>query len=403
MSNRISPEKQKRIDYENQFINFEFIDLTSKMILDELEVWANENIYKLIGGTLTVDRPMSDSVNACAIVDPSRPLNAMIKINMGMIREIYRDSFIFPTFCEKFANDSPNIKQLNEEFNNLGFTFDAGLPYIPVEKRNEFYHMIKGVFVGKGKHFTEDATTSRCMYFEVALAWVFFHELSHLVQCHYRLRNQLASENNLIEFYEIREASESSEENSYDQAREVLADMEGIELTLKYMIQKDIFTSGSLYIFMCALGCMFNRFYNGYDEKITIGNSTHPHPIVRNEFSTAYIANAASQKLVEMKYAENHESVAVAIVYLSVRASLLSGIFWGWRYEDQGDGTLTSFMKYSSNHNVEQRKACCSSIEEAMNKQLITIAGNHLMKDNFLSSLAKMESFFDRPGANKES
>jgi hypothetical protein len=401
MSSRISSEKQKRIAHENQFMNFEFIDMTSKFILDELEAWANMNVFNPVGGILTVERPMDESVNACAAVDPSSPMNGTIKINMGMIREIYRDSFTFPLFSEQFANDSSNIKSLNKEFKNLGFTFDAGLPKIPDAKRNKFYHLIKNALVGKSVRFTEDAIAARCMYYELALVWVFFHELSHLVQCHYRLRSQLVSESNLLEFYEIRDTSDDSEENGYDQAREVLADMEGIDLTIKYMIRKDIFTSGSLYIFMCALGCMFNRFYNGYDEVVSVGNGTHPHPIVRNEFSTAYITNAACQKLLEMKYTESHESVAIAIAYLSVRASLVSGIFWGWRYEDVEEGALTSFMKFSSHENAQQRKECCSIIEQGMNKQLVTIAGNHLMKENFLSTLAQMESFFIRPGSNQ--
>lgn len=400
MANRISPEKQRRIDYENQFMNFEFIDLTSKLILDELTAWANENIFKPIGGTLTVNRPMNESVNACAIVDQKSPMNGTILINMGMIREIYRDSFTFPPYCEQFVKDSDNLKWLNEEFKCREFTFETGLPEIPEKNRNAFFHLIKDIFVGKDERFTEAATAARCMYYEVALAWVFFHELSHLVQCHYKLRKNIGS-NGIVEFYEIRDESADAEENAYDQAREVLADMEGIDLTLKYMIRKDIFTSGSLYIFMCALGCMFNRFYNGYDELITIGKGTHPHPIVRSEFATSFILNSASQKLLDLKYAEDYEGVAVALTYLSVRASVFSGVFWGWRYEDMEEGALTSFMKFSSQYNVKQRKACCLEIERSMNQQLVTIAGNHLMKENFLSSLARMKSFFDRPGANQ--
>lgn len=33
-----------------------------------------------------------------------------------------------------------------------------------------------------------------------------------------------------------------------------------------------------------------------------------------------------------------------------------------------------------------------------MNNQLVTIAGNHLMKDNFLSALSQMNSFFSQNG-----
>lgn len=396
MSSRISPEKQKRIDFESQFINFEMIDLLSKTVLDELGAWANENIYKPLGGTLTVQRPINESVNACAIVNPKNPLEAVIKINMGMIREIYRDSFVFPPFSEQFVKDSPNVKDLNAEFRNLGFTFDSGLPVIPRDKRNALYFALEQVYVGKNERFTEDAVACRCMYFEIALAWVFFHELSHLVQCHYRLRNQLSANTDLVEFYEMNSSGASPEENSKEQSREILADMEGIDLTLKYMIRKGVFNSGALYIFMCALGCLFNRFYNGYPEKIDIGTGSHPHPIIRHEFAVAFITNAISQKLIDMGYAKNKEGVAIAIVYLSVRANLLSGVYWGWRYEDQDKEGLTSFMKYSSTHDHEPREACCLALEVEINKQLVTIAANHLMPDNFLASLSQMKSFFGR-------
>lgn len=394
MSDRISPEKQQRIDFESQFIKFEMIDLLSKTILDELECWANENIFKPLGGNLTVQRPLNESVNACAIANPKRPVEAVIKINMGMIREIYRDSFVFPPFSEQFVKDSSNVADLNAQFRNLGFTFGSGLPVIPRNKRNAFYFSFEEVYVGKNERFTEDATACRCMYFEVALAWVFFHELSHLVQCHYKLKNQLSADTDFIEFYELNSSDSSSEENSREQSREILADMEGIDLTLKYMIRKDIFSAGALYIFMCALGCLYNRFYNGYPEKIDIGQGSHPHPIIRHEFSVAFIANAISQKLIEMGYAKDKESVGIAIVYLSVRANLLSGIYWGWRYEDRDKGGLTSFMKYSTTHDHESRNACCLALEVEMNNQLVTIASNHLMRDNFLASLSQMKSFF---------
>lgn len=396
MSDRISPEKQKRIDFESQFIKFEMIDLLSKTILDELESWANEKIFKPLGGNLTVQRPLNESVNACAIANPKKPVEAVIKINMGMIREIYRDSFVFPPFSEQFVKDSANVADLNSEFRNLGFTFGSGLPEIPRNKRNALYFPFEEVYVGKNERFTEDATACRCMYFEVALAWVFFHELSHLVQCHYKLKSQLSAEADSIEFYELNSSSSGPEESSREQSREILADMEGIDLTLKYMIRKDIFSSGALYIFMCALGCLYNRFYNGYPEKIDIGQGSHPHPIIRHEFSVAFITNAISQKLIEMGYAKDKESVGIALVYLSVRANLLSGIYWGWRYEDQEKGGLTSFMKYSTTHDHEPRKACCLALEVEMNKQLVTIASNHLMHDNFLSSLSQMKSFFSQ-------
>jgi len=398
MSNRISPEKQQRIDFESQFIKFEMIDTLSKTILDELEAWANKTIYKPLGGVLRVERPLTESVNACAGINPNAPLEAIIKINMGMIREIYRDSFVFPPFSEQFVKDSDCIRDLNKQFGNLGFTFDSGLPVIQDKKRNNLYHLAKDVYVGKGGRFTEDATACRFMYFEIALAWVFFHELSHLVQCHYRLKNQPSANAGLIEYYEITSSTESPEENSKEQSREILADMEGIDLTLKYMIRKNIFSSGALYVFMCALGCLFNRFYNGYSEKIDIGTGSHPHPIIRNEFSVAFITNSISKKLIEMGYAKDKPSVDIAIVYLSIRASLLSGIYWGWRYEDQQDGALTSFMKYSTTHDPEPRKACCLALEMAMNNQLVAIAGNHLMKENFLNVLSQMKSFFSQNG-----
>lgn len=98
MPDRISPEKQQRIDFESQFIKFEMIDLLSKTILDELECWANENIFKPLGGNLTVQRPLNESVNACAIANPKRPVEAVIKINMGMISGDIPGFFCFSSF-----------------------------------------------------------------------------------------------------------------------------------------------------------------------------------------------------------------------------------------------------------------------------------------------------------------
>lgn len=395
MSTRSSPEKMRRIDYESQFIDFQVIDMFSEAILEPLTLWANENIYKPQGGTLSLERPFNESANACASVDRRRPLHGTIKINMGMIKEIYRDSFVFPLFSEQFVLDSPNISDLNTQFGNQSFTFSAGLPELPESRRSELYKTFKDAIAGTHPRWTDNVVAARFMYFEITLVWVFFHELSHLIQCHYLLKPQApTATSSLVEHYEMRSNASDPAENLKEQAREVLADLEGIDLTVKYMIRNKLYSSSSMYLLMCSTGCMFNRFYEQYGEDFELGVNSHPHPVIRSEFSGTFICHLITHYLLRQKAIEKKEDAAIPLLYLSIRASLMSGIFWAWRYEKFDSGNLSSFMALSTTLKENEREECGLAIQGSMNEQLCTIGAHHLQRDNFLAVLADLPPFF---------
>jgi len=240
----------EKISEEEQFLDITFIDQLATSALNTLTSWANDNVYKKHGGELTWKIPLNEQVNAGAQIYLARPLNPTIIINLGMVREIYRDAFVFPIISKRIAEETSNVKQLNQAFGNMPFTYPDGMPAIPLKYCRQFLYMInKFIELNTNPKLSNNDIACRFMMFEIMLAWVFFHELAHLLQRHYLLKSPSSNHSStMAEFYEIRSSESSNNQNIQSQAREILADIEGIDLTLKYMKMQNAFCSGSIYL-----------------------------------------------------------------------------------------------------------------------------------------------------------
>jgi hypothetical protein len=114
---------------EEQCLNFDLMENLSKLLLDKLTQWANEEIFYPLGGNLTVETPLIDSVNAAAIVNRILPLTPKIVIHFGMIKEIYRDALSFPIYSERLASETMNFKNKSwDMFQEAKFKFESGVP-----------------------------------------------------------------------------------------------------------------------------------------------------------------------------------------------------------------------------------------------------------------------------------
>ena len=386
-------EEQRKIELENDVIDFNFIDDLSKLILKKLTSWCNETIYEPLGGKLTFCTPLNESVNAGAKLNPKSPLNPEIIINMGMIREIYLDSLTFPIISQRIAIETDTIDTLNEMFENASYTFSDGVPQLRTQRIGTIASLLAPIF-SKYNHSRLSANdyAVRFMMFEVMLAWVFFHELSHLIQCHYKLKMSNANVDE-IEFYEINVLNENVSIDLTSQAREVLADLEGLDLTIRYMNRETIFYSESAYVLLCALACMFNRFYGRYEKSFESASGTHPHPVIRNEFIHNFFLNAAFSKLAGGENNENSQNIAKGLTYISLRATLVSGVFWAHRYLSSEDGNLPPFLQMETEKFKSSRDRYVSNISSSVNTQIQLIIDNHLLKNNIVDYLHYSEFF----------
>ncbi|MFK3816987.1 hypothetical protein ACI2KG_10290 [Pseudomonas sp. NPDC089407] len=401
MDDRYDKEKLHRDKEENEFMDVFWIKDVAETIVADLVQWSNDEIYSRLGGELRCVLPLSEEVNARAFVDPGDPYNPRIELYMGMVREIYRDSFVFPVLADKIASGPDYIDHLKAEFSDVASFFDGGVPSIPASQHTNIYKSIKNKIVKERVHpgIPENALACRFLMFEVMLAWVFFHELSHLVQRHYLLRSGSETPEALeAESYEMTKVECVGEECVRFQAREVLADVEGGEFTVRYLLRKKMFHFSSVYLLLCAQYCMFNRFYKGYESNLEFVNARHPHPVVRNELTSQFVTEYVVFCLVNMQGSISRSEIVRAVAYLDVKSSLLSGLYWGNRYEKM-DGSLTSFMSLSIGEHTEKRNEYCAVLRRAMFEQLEVIKENHMHRHNFTDFIGVL-NFFNR--ATKE-
>lgn len=397
MDDRYDSEKLRRDNEENKFMDVFWIKDVAETIVSDLVKWSNDEIYSSLGGELECVLPLSEEVNARAFVDPDDPYNPRIEIYMGMVREIYRDSFVFPVVADKIASSPDYTDYLKEGFLNTASFFNGGVPSIPDSQHTDIYKSIKDKIRKEGVHpeIPENALACRFLMFEVMLTWVFFHELSHLVQRHYLLRSGPNTAEALeAESYEMTKVECVGEECVRFQAREVLADVEGGELTVRYLLRKKMFHFSSIYLLLCAQYCMFNRFYKDYESNLGFVHARHPHPVVRNELTSQFVTEYVVLLLMNMQGAVSRDEIVRAIVYLNVKSSLLSGIYWGNRYEKM-DGSLTSFMRLSIGDHAEQRNEYCAVLRRAMFDQLDMIKEHHMHRHNFTDFIGVL-AFFNR-------
>lgn len=404
ISQRISREKLKRIWQENENISLDYVEALAKPIIVELTAWANKNVYSKHNGELSWSIKLDASANASAITKLSNPMHPTIEINLGMLREIYRDSLTFPIISDILANGSTTVKDLNNTFNNLNFTFNSGVPPTHPSHHTETFKLLKPMY-DKKRHeeLTDDMLASRFLMLELIIVWLYCHELGHLLQRHYLLQ-VATNEGGVVSVSEAQDDvklhSKETDENFFlkSQAREILADLEGVTLAVEYMKNKKMFHMPSIYMLLCAQEIMFQRFSVSYAENFIIPDLKHPHPIIRSEFVQSYYTHLIIDTLVKNKVAPTKESVTFPMMYLSVRSSLMSGLFWANRYELFDKDNRPTFLRLSDSEHHKAKSEYLDIMAYWVANQMDEIRPNHLLNPNFFDYYQEL-GIFNRPGA----
>lgn len=387
---RNSKEKWNRIVEENQHLSIEYIEKLAKPILDDLTSWVNRKFYNPLNGELTYKIPLDERVNATATTDVLDPTHPIIEMNLGMLREIYRDAFVFPLVSDIISEKTSTIKDLNEVFQGFCLTFGSGVPPINANQQTKLFDLMKPAYdERRHEKLTDDMLGSRFMMFELMVVWLYFHEVGHLLQRHFLLKI-IKPGDKIVCVSEMQESvdfhSKATDENYFlkSQAREILADLEGVDLTVSYMVKNKLFHMPGIYLLMCAQEIMFHRFFQSYPENFEIPEIKHPNPIVRGEYVQGYLTNLVLDTLVKNGFISDRKDGGYQITYLSTRASSMAGLFWANRYEEFDGGALPTFMRLASKENHDQKMQYIHTMRYWIESQLEKIKVNHLCKPNFI-------------------
>lgn len=388
MKSREDELKALRIEQENQFIDINFVDELAGKVTAELLAWANENIFTPLGGELSLVVPALGTPNARAITYLDKPYRPSIEIRLSMFQEIYRDAFTFPLISRRIETETSTISNFHESFicpYDHRYMFLTGVPEMPAEStqgtlRPYLLAFSKVIEEKPNEKMDSNDLACRFVMFEIVVAWIFFHELGHLIQRHYMLKEEAGTASGVIGAFEIDEDKKERSPDISGQAREVLADIEGVDLTLRYMKRKGILQPQSIYLLLCGVSCMYQRFYSGYEDNLDLSASTHPHPVIRNEFFHNYLLQWMLQFLNGDK-----SKAALPLTYISVRSSLMSGLFWAHRVEKFDGVGLPTYMDLSSQRYESQRDAYMSSIKTEVIKIISIVKNIHMTSSNSIS------------------
>ena len=104
---------------------------------------------------------------------------------------------------------------------------------------------------------------------------------------------------------------------------ELLADIQGMMLALKYMLHNNQLTFSNVYLLLCGQGCLFSQFYYDgiYSEQLNIFESTHPHPVIRMKFFE-YFTYYVLEEIAFKNY--DRDIFLKTCAYLGTKSSLLS-------------------------------------------------------------------------------
>lgn len=397
--------KLLRLQEEKKFINDEFTETLAQQLISSLVDWANKTIFAPRGGELKFDMTLGPP-NAGVFVSPSRPLYPRMEFRTSLISDIYADAFAFPIICRRLAMETDTLSNFNsmEMFLDCRVRFTDSVPHLYASNVAELFRPICETFV---KLISEqkderqprpDEIRCRFIMFELMLVWTFFHELGHVVQGHHLLRSAGASRNRDDVLWEMEEdavaqsdsanmspasqdANKSAPPDLAAQARELLADAEATDLTLKYLVGQRRLNFNVWYLLLCSMGCMFQRFYSNYPDNLDLSPARHPHPLIRDEASQVLGNNWVADFLVASENIESREEAGKPLAYLNTRASLMTGLFRAHRMEKrESPERLPSYMDLSFRDRGEQRRAYLKALLPEIEWQLPIIVKNHLIE-----------------------
>lgn len=404
--NKLDELKLLRLQEEKQYISTDFIEGLARELLDELVRWANGEIFAPRGGELTFAITLGPP-NAGVAVSPTRPFHPRMEFRSSLISDMYADAFTFPIVCYQISEDTEALKSFNEteRFSGVPVQFAGPLPELHSSNVAALFRpaceaLAEQHLSRKRDGWTPQKEDVRCRFimFELMLVWTFFHELGHAVQGHYRMHSTGRSSVSGWDFLEMDEpasvgadhadvAPAVSGNTSPDlpaQARELMADAEATDLTLKYLVLRNRLTFNVWYLLLCSMGCMFQRFYASYPDNLEVSHARHPHPVIRDETSQLLCMNWVADYLVANKNVSRREESAMSLTYLGVRASLMTGLFRSSRIEkrDESNG-LPSYMGLITNTEGQWRSYLMALLPE-IEWQLAVALDHHLIELNSL-------------------
>eukprot|EP01034_Spumella_vulgaris_P033250 gene33250-41028_t len=260
--NRIDQLKKLRLEEELHAIDADFVYECATSILDSLVIWSNQTIFSKIGGELNLELKWG-APNAGIEYKSLTPLKPVIVIYRSLLTEIYMDARAFSILSRHLLEGTDLLAFQEEEP-------WKGVPTLLAGHVNDRLSSICEEFAsayeieGEGKFDSSDA---RCRFimFELMLVWTFFHELGHVLQQHYRLRVSSNTTDKLDVYLEIPDPLASAEciadtaavsgtSDLAAQARELMADGEAIDLTLKYLYSSQRLCFPVVYLFYCSTG-----------------------------------------------------------------------------------------------------------------------------------------------------
>lgn len=346
-------KQEKMFDERNMFIDEKNIcDLSSLMIL-KFEHFLKSDLFKDIDLKIHFEVIDSPYINAYAgFLDDDYKV-AKIRITQNMLVEIYRWAFTFVTYSKKFYQDSPqNIDDLNNFYlyKDSDFLFND-LPKFDLNKLDEFATIAVQTLKDSQKHDLIDANVqvSKTMFWQWTLVSVLSHEVSHLLQKHMKILKDMGYKSG--QYYSEISSSKAFDNSQalipFRQSMELLADIQGMMITLKYMLHNNQLIFENIYLLLCGQCCLFNQFYydGTYSEQLNIFESTHPHPVIRMKFFE-YFTYYVLEEIAFKNY--DRDIFLKTCVYLGTKSNFLVGLYWKWRYlQDDNDG-LTSFLNLSA-------------------------------------------------------
>jgi hypothetical protein len=239
---------------------------------------------------------------------------------------------------------------------------------------------------------SSDDINCRFVMYELMLAWTFFHELGHVLQRHAVIKGGFDGSGGYIE--EIADevdtihaelASGFVDDTGtlharvHAQAREVLADAEAVGLVLDYLDRTCRVRTTSVYLLFCAMGMVFQRFYDRHDDHLRLAPHGHPHPVVRNEIARMLLIEQLHPMLLASPQALTPEAVWHQLVYLHTRAEVMVGMIRSHRIERRSDEhLLPSYARLTGPDHKEERSAYIAALAESIIVQADAIAHTHI-------------------------
>jgi hypothetical protein len=387
---------QPQSDYS--YINHELVERAAESVISRLASWANASVFGPHQGKLEYQFPLLGAPNACISGDQARPWHRTILISLEMLLRMYRDAFVYPIAAKRIESESDVISAINATFDDAGIgnvAFSTGIPVLPCESLvgpiSQYASAFAEAVESQGdSRITRNDVNFRFLIFELMLTWTFFHELSHHLQQHYLLDGSEHSIQDGAIIQEEISQGDAVDHSLHRQAREILADAEGLNLTISLLKQSGRFQFPAMYALLCSVGCMFQCFFEGYSSTSLRAIGSHPHPVIRDEFIGRCWIKLISSCLVLDQVLLSESGAAAQLAYMSVRASTITALIRSQRASEQFDTPLPSYMHLQSEHNQEEFDSCVSEIKSAIDREAFVIKSLHLCPGLFSASLSAL-------------